>query len=75
VAEKIRATLAAPYLLPVTDSNQQVVTVEHRCSASIGVVVFTDHETSPTKLMKCADAAMYQAKGAGRNSVQFYDLG
>jgi diguanylate cyclase (GGDEF)-like protein/PAS domain S-box-containing protein len=75
VAEKIRATLAAPYLLTVTDSNQQVVTVEHRCSASIGVVVFTDHETSPTKLMKCADAAMYQAKGAGRNSVQFYGLG
>jgi diguanylate cyclase (GGDEF)-like protein/PAS domain S-box-containing protein len=74
VAEKVRAALAVPYHLNVTLSNQQVTTVEHHCSASIGVVVFLNDEVSPIDLMKCADAAMYQAKDAGRNSIRFYGL-
>jgi diguanylate cyclase (GGDEF)-like protein len=48
--------------------------VEHQCSASIGVVVFANHEASPDDLIKWADDAMYQAKDAGRNSIRFYDL-
>ena len=72
VAEKIRASLAAPYRLAVVQSGEQEKTVEHHCSASIGVVLFINHEASQTDLMKWADAAMYQAKDAGRNGVQFY---
>lgn len=30
------------------------------------------HETSREDILKWADAAMYQAKDAGRNAVQFY---
>jgi diguanylate cyclase (GGDEF)-like protein/PAS domain S-box-containing protein len=72
VAEKIRDSLAAPYLLTVTRTNEPVVNVEHHCSASIGVVMFVNHEESQIDLMKWADLAMYQAKAAGRNRVQFY---
>ena len=72
IAEKIRATLAAPYPLTVAQSGDQVTTVEHLCSASIGVVVFLNHETSLSNLQKWADMAMYQAKDAGRNVVRFY---
>ena len=72
VAEKIRASLAAPYLLTVAQPGEQEKLIEHHCSVSIGVVLFFDHEASQNDLMKWADAAMYQAKDAGRNGVQFY---
>ena len=49
-------------------------TVEHRCTASIGVVVFTSHEVSQDAIVKCADAAMYLAKESGRDAVQFIEL-
>ncbi len=45
--------------------------VEHHCSASIGVLVFTDNDTSQNDILKRADAAMYQAKPDGRNRVHF----
>jgi diguanylate cyclase (GGDEF)-like protein/PAS domain S-box-containing protein len=71
VAEKVRASLAAPYLLNVPLNNDMVNDiVEHHCSASMGVVIFIDHEVSPSDILKWADAAMYQAKGAGRNQVK-----
>ena len=72
VAEKIRASLAAPYHLTVVQSGEQGKTVEHHCSASIGVVLFLNHEATETELMKWADAAMYQSKDAGRDGVHFY---
>ena len=74
VAEKIRASVAAPYLLQVSRLGQPELTVEHHCSASIGVVVFVNHEAGQNDIMKWADAAMYKAKGAGRNSICFHDI-
>jgi diguanylate cyclase (GGDEF)-like protein/PAS domain S-box-containing protein len=74
VAEKIRASLAEPYFLNVTHLGMEPRTVEHCCSTSMGVVLFVNHESSPTDIMKWADAAMYQAKDAGRNAVRFYGL-
>ena len=73
VAEKVRLSLAAPYRLTVTQPGESDTTVEHHCTASIGVVLFINHEASQIDLMKWADAAMYQAKDAGRNVVRFYD--
>ncbi len=72
VAEKVRAVLAEPYLLPITDDAQLDTIVEHRCTASIGIAMFISHETSQNDLMKHADAAMYKAKDAGRNQIRFY---
>ncbi len=72
VAEKIRVSLAEPYHLSVARPGNQVATIEHQCSTSIGVVVFVNHEASQAELIKWADAAMYQAKGAGRNAIRFH---
>jgi diguanylate cyclase (GGDEF)-like protein/PAS domain S-box-containing protein len=73
VAEKIRLALAEPYRLTITQPGEPDATVEHHCSASIGVVLFANHLSSQTDLMKWADAAMYQAKDAGRNTIRFHE--
>ncbi|MBC7573804.1 MAG: diguanylate cyclase, partial [Herminiimonas sp.] len=64
-AEKIRASLATTYVLTVTREGQSKMTFEHRCTASIGVVLFQDYQAGSEDLLKCADIAMYQAKVAG----------
>ncbi len=38
-------------------------------TVSIGVAVFPEHGTSPKELMAAADAALYEAKRAGRDQV------
>jgi diguanylate cyclase (GGDEF)-like protein len=73
VAEKIRASLAEPYFLTVSQPGKASVIVEHRCTTSIGVALFLNHDSDPSDIMKWADAAMYQAKDAGRNAIRFYD--
>ena len=73
VAEKLRAALDKPYLLKFRQEGKAESTVEHHCTISIGVVVFLDHEGSQDDILKWADAAMYQAKEAGRNLIQFFD--
>lgn len=74
VAEKIRAALAVPYVLQVPNPENGEETVEHRCSVSIGVTLFANHEATPAKILKVADMAMYRAKDAGRNVIRFLDL-
>ena len=74
IAEKIRLTLAEPYALTVCHDGQSDQTVLHRCSASLGVALFNNHDTSQTDILKWADAAMYQAKHEGRNRVRFHGL-
>lgn len=73
IAEKIRLALSAPYRLTVRRPGEADTTVEHRCTASIGVTLFINHEAGPDEILKWADMAMYQAKEAGRNSIRFYD--
>jgi len=73
IAEKIRACVAEPYQLTVTHDDMSEMLVEHRCSASIGVTIFGKNATSQAEVMKQADAAMYQAKEAGRNSIRIYE--
>lgn len=42
-------------------------------TASFGVAVFPDHGTSGAEVVQAADAALYRAKGAGRNQVMGAD--
>ena len=71
VAGKICGTLAEPYLLAVSREDAADTVVEHRCTASIGVAMFINHEISQDAILTQADHAMYQAKEAGRNTFRF----
>jgi len=73
VAEKILGVLSKPYLLTVTLTGQKDKVIQHECTASIGAVVFIKDHTSQIDLMKWADDAMYKAKDAGGNLIEFYD--
>ena len=73
IAEELRDTLSAPYLLTLSKEGQAESRVEHRCTASIGVALFVDHESSQDDVLRAADSAMYQAKAAGGNAVRTYE--
>ena len=73
IAEKIRTALAQPYVLTIKPEGETETTVERHCTASIGLALFISLEADVEDLLKWADTAMYQAKEAGRNSIQFYD--
>lgn len=61
VAERLRARVAQqPVVLPQ---------VSLRCTASLGVVCSDQHDYDLIKLISVADAAMYDAKRAGRDRV------
>jgi diguanylate cyclase (GGDEF)-like protein/PAS domain S-box-containing protein len=64
VGEKVREALARPYDL---DGR------EFHCTASVGITLFRDHAAMVDTLLKQADLALYQAKGAGRNCLRFFD--
>jgi len=72
LAEKIRAELAKPYVLKLKNEHNTGLLVEHHCTASIGLTLFIDEQSSVNDVLKNADDAMYQAKNAGRNQVQLY---
>jgi diguanylate cyclase (GGDEF)-like protein/PAS domain S-box-containing protein len=62
-AEKIRASLCAPY-----EINEQQVHI----GVSIGISIFPDDSADEHALIKNADAAMYEAKANGRDRFQFF---
>lgn len=68
IAENIHSTLSVTYQL-----TYESATVEHHCTASIGVLIFKGQEKSEDELFNQADAAMYKAKETGRNKIRFYD--
>jgi diguanylate cyclase (GGDEF)-like protein len=72
VAEKIRAVLSEPYVLQLREKPGSR-SIDHLCSSSIGVALFTGQETSPEELLKQADIAMYRSKQAGRNIIRFHE--
>jgi diguanylate cyclase (GGDEF)-like protein/PAS domain S-box-containing protein len=73
VAEKIRAHLAEPYLFKIKGVGDTVIDIEHHCTSSIGVVVFTNQGANAEDLFMKADSTMYKAKEAGRNQTLFFD--
>jgi diguanylate cyclase (GGDEF)-like protein/PAS domain S-box-containing protein len=72
IAEKIHNSLSEPYLLTAKATDGADTIISHHCSASIGVAVFINHESSQDDIIKRADAAMYQAKSLGRNQIVFH---
>ena len=72
VAEKISASLKNPYWLEVRDEKQVASTVEHCCTASIGVALFVSDHAGHDEILKWADSAMYKAKKTGKNRIQLH---
>lgn len=64
VAEKIHQTL----LLPFTLSQGPTIGI----SSCVGVALYPEHGRDANELTKHADAAMYQAKAAGRDRVMLF---
>jgi diguanylate cyclase (GGDEF)-like protein/PAS domain S-box-containing protein len=64
VGEKILAVFNQPF---------QLDGYEYHTTPSIGVTLFDNRTDNVDELLKRADLAMYQAKGAGRNAIRFFD--
>ena len=45
---------------------------ELRVGTSVGISLYPDDATEPRSLLRYADSAMYKAKAAGRNAIEFY---
>jgi diguanylate cyclase (GGDEF)-like protein/PAS domain S-box-containing protein len=66
LASKMAQELNQPYIL---------FGAAYTSTPSIGIVVFQEGKSTRDETVKAADAAMYQAKAAGRNVVRFFDPG
>jgi diguanylate cyclase (GGDEF)-like protein/PAS domain S-box-containing protein len=64
VAKKVVAALAAPF---------QLGELHYTLSVSVGVVTLCGLHDTVESTLRQADAAMYQAKAAGRNTFRFHD--
>nr|WP_037039271.1 EAL domain-containing protein [Pseudomonas sp. BAY1663] len=64
VGMKLLASLDKPYRLGELGLHS---------SASIGVVLFGEDDSSREELMKRADMSMYEAKVSGKNALRFFD--
>ncbi len=67
-AEQLAAKIVTALRRPFSFENRTVT-----ITASVGVSVFPDHGEDFDSLIKKADAAMYRAKGQGRNRYSTYD--
>ncbi|ROM33228.1 histidine kinase [Pseudomonas poae] len=56
--------------------NRVFTVAEHvlKISASIGIALFPGNGSKPEELLMNADAAMYHAKGMGKNGYSFFDV-
>ncbi|MDP3745103.1 MAG: EAL domain-containing protein [Methylotenera sp.] len=66
IAERIRTAIRQPFYLNG---------YEYNCTACIGINLFHNHDATTEELLKNADAALSQAKEAGRDKIHFFDEG
>ena len=66
ILEDIQHIFSKPWFLKDSD---------YYCTMSMGAVTFPDNGDSVTDLVKKADIAMFSAKKAGKNRIQFYNDG
>ena len=65
IAEKLRDTIAQPVFCLENENNLKV-------TASFGVATFQGENINYQLLLTCADQALYNAKGSGRNCVKLH---
>ncbi len=66
LAERIRAAVEAT-TVSTDQGNVQ-------CTVSVGAAEFTEEASTSDQLLKQADQALYRAKRAGRNRIEFFSL-
>ncbi|MBV8633493.1 MAG: EAL domain-containing protein, partial [Burkholderiaceae bacterium] len=64
LAQRIMQSLTVPIVIAED---------EMQLSASIGIAIYPDDADDQQRLVACADAAMYAAKAAGKNTYRFHD--
>jgi diguanylate cyclase (GGDEF)-like protein len=72
VCDKLAPAEVANKVLEAVSGIHHVGGHEVRVSASVGIAVYPDDGSDAESLTKCADSAMYHAKGMGRNNFQFF---
>lgn len=68
-----QAMLVARKIVEALDASYDLDGRRAQTTASVGVSLFLGQAFSVEELLKRADTSMYQAKGAGRNAVRFFD--
>jgi len=63
MADRVRAALRAPAEIDGTETS---------CPASVGISLYPEDAADPAELLKRADAALFQAKAAGRDGQRRY---
>ncbi len=64
MATKVKELISHPIFY---DGNEFILT------ASVGIALVNDHNTSAERALQYADTAMYEAKRKGRNGIAFFD--
>lgn len=70
LGERLLQVIEQPYQLNHADARGAF---DHHLGASIGIVLFGEPGDVVDELLRRAEAAMYQAKAAGRGRLLFYD--
>ena len=68
-----RATEYADRLLAAFGKDCETGNERFPMSASVGIVLYPEHGSTPDEVLKNADIAMYAAKAGGRNCWRIYD--
>lgn len=68
-----RAKAVGEHILSLLSQTYLLDEIEHYSTPSIGITLFSQHAETVDVVLKRADVAMYQAKAAGRNTLQFFD--
>jgi len=75
IAEKIRLAFGQVFVLGAPPAaSTSASAIEHRCSASIGLVLFRGHGAHADDLIRQADNAMYAAKSSGRDAIHLHAM-
>ena len=72
LADAGAASLLAQRIAHALERPFQIEDQQLNIAASIGITIFPDDGTTPERLMRNADMALYQAKAAGRNRYAYY---
>ncbi len=68
-----QATAVGEKLITVLNQPYNLAGNEYHSTPSVGIALYSGRNSGIDDLLKQADLAMYQAKGAGRNRMRFFD--